>query len=259
MVNTGEGEFGAIKTGVISNSTIVPVLAAILWAHDGDTDGPAFKTTLTRWYWSAVRTQDDSGSSDTVVAKEFRDWKEWMEAGDPIERITKVEPAFIDELDLKTVDKGSARYNAIGCLLALNDAKDFYKGRIVGTGDFTDEKSNDHHIFPNKVDGLDSEESRTFGSVKDTIVNRTLIRDRTNNHIKKNRPSQYLETLVDKHGNAENGRSIMEGHVVSAPAFAALKDDFDRVVRERERTSKDHLIDRIEPGKGGPHETTADS
>ncbi|EMA63304.1 hypothetical protein C469_02935 [Halorubrum lipolyticum DSM 21995] len=249
LMNTGDGEFGAIRTEFIPNSTIVPVLAAILWEYDGDIESPEFKETLSRWYWSAVLSQDYSGSSDTVMAKDFRDWKEWMATGSTIERITKIDGDFIKELNLRSVDKGSARYNAIICLLALNDARDFYKGRIVGTGDFSERKINDHHIFPKKVKDLHPDDAKTFDSLKDSIVNRTLILDETNNDIKADRPSEYIQEMIDKHGSETKVQEILQTHLITDSAYEHLRnDEFDDFAIEREKAIKQHIIDNVGVG-----------
>jgi len=47
--------FAAIKTDFIPNTTVVPVLGAILWEYKGDPDNVNFKNNLKRWYWSARR------------------------------------------------------------------------------------------------------------------------------------------------------------------------------------------------------------
>ena len=111
-------DFAAIKTDFIPNTTIVPVLGAILYEYKGDTDNINFKNNLKRWYWSSVLSEDYSGSSDSVMAKDFRDWKEWISTGKNIERINRINIEFINNLNLKSVRKGSAQYKAIICLLA---------------------------------------------------------------------------------------------------------------------------------------------
>jgi hypothetical protein len=179
-MNTGKADFGAIKAEFIPNTTIVPVLGAIMWEYTDDPDNIEFKEILKKWYWSAVFSEDYSGSSDSVMAKDFRDWKRWISNGGSIDRINKISREVVNEMDLSNVRKGSARYNAIISILALNDVKDFYKGRIVGTGDYSDDRINDHHIFPTAVKGLDPEKSKNFSDVRDSIVNRTLLLDETN-------------------------------------------------------------------------------
>ena len=247
IMNTGDSDFGAIKTEFIPNTTIVPVLGAILLGYKDDSDDTTFRSNLRKWYWSAVLSEDYSGSSDTVMAKDFRDWKEWINSGKSIERINRITQEFINELDFRNVRRGSARYNAILCLLALNDAKDFCKERIVGTGDYSNEKINDHHIFPKQVKGLEKERSKAFGEVKDSIVNRTLLLDATNKRIKDKRPSEYIRELIDIHGNEQKVQSIFQQHLINERAFQRMKeDDFDSFIIEREKAIKQHLISKLE-------------
>lgn len=246
IMNVGDADFGAIKTDFIPNTTIVPVLGAILWEYKGDPDDTNFKNNLKKWYWSAVLSEDYSGSSDSVMSKDFRDWVGWINNGKNIERINKINQDFINELDLKNIMKGSAQYNAILCILALNDAKDFYKGRIVGTGSYSNEKINDHHIFPKQVKGLYPEKSKTFIDLKDSIVNRTLLLDETNNRIKNKKPSQYITKMIDKYGNEQKVKSILREHLINEKAFEYMREDhFDNFVVEREKAIKQHIISKL--------------
>lgn len=245
LMNTGNAQFGAIRTEFIPYGPILPVLAAILWEADGNTDidDPAFRSKLKRWYWSAVFSQDYSGSSDTIMGRDFRDWKQWLYEEEPIEQLSKVDSDFIMDINLRDVDKGSGRYNAIICLLAINGAKDFYEGSILGTGDFSDQKINDHHIFPKKVEGLERGKSQTFESHRDSIANRTLILDKTNNKIKNKRPSEYIQRMIEHHGTEYKVKDIFKEHFISERAYQYLKsDDFDNFLLEREKQLKQSII-----------------
>jgi len=246
IMNTGGSDFGAIKAEYIPNTTIVPVLGAILWEYGGDVDNIIFKNALQKWYWSAVFSEDYSGSSDSVMSQDFRDWKELLINQKPIGRTSEKNQDFINEIDFKDTRKGSARYNAVLCILALNKAEDFFKGRIVGTGDYSNEKINDHHIFPTGVKGLDPEKSRTFKDFKDSVVNRTLLLDETNNRIKSKKPSQYLADLANKKGSEEKVKDILEAHLISGITYEYMKaDDFDNFVAEREKNIKEHIISKL--------------
>ena len=246
IMNTGFPDFGAIKQDFVPNTTIIPVLAAILWEYDGDPDSRNFVSSLKKWYWSAVLSEDYSGSSDTVMAKDFRDWKEWIISNKVIERINRITPDFFTEMDLKTIKKGSTRYNAILCILALNNAKDFFKGQIVGTGDYSNDSINDHHIFPSKVKELDPSRSTTFSSVKDTIVNRTLLLDETNKRISNQKTSEYLVDMIKKHGSEEKVKRTLAEHLINDAAYEAMKqDNFDDFIIEREKAIKEHLISTL--------------
>lgn len=249
IMNTGRTDFGAIRGEFIPYNTVLPVLAAVLWHYDeGEssvTEGQ-FRETLQRWYWSAVFSQDYSGSSDTAMGKDFRDWKTWFSGDGEIEQLRKVDREFISEMDLATEDKGSGRYNAIICLLALNGVRDFYNERILGTGDFTDQAINDHHIFPKKVSNLPPEHATNFDRFQDSILNRTLIVDETNQKIQNKKPSEYLAEMEEIHGSEMAVRELMREHFISDAAYDHLKnDDFDSFIMERESEIKEQLIERI--------------
>lgn len=246
IMNTGFKDFGAIKPGFIPNSTIVPVLGAILWTQQGKPDDFSFRSYLIKWYWAAVLSEDYSGSSDSVMAKDFRDWKEWINNQESVERIQQLNVQFINDLDLKNCRKGSARYNAILCILALNDARDFFKGQIVGVGDFSNENINDHHIFPKGSKGLKAEKSIKFKDLKDCILNRTLLLDETNIQIRNSRPAQYLEEMISKIGDEQEVTKLFKSHLINEHAYEYLKtDDFDNFIEEREKDIKKHIISRL--------------
>ncbi len=247
IMNTGEADFGAIKTDFIPNTTIIPVLGALLWVFEGDVDEPMFKNYLQKWYWSATFSEDYSGSSDSVMAKDFRDWKHWLESKTPIERIKKINKDFVHEVDFKTISKGSSRYNTILCLLALNNARDFYKMRLAGFGDYRNSRINDHHIFPSKVKDLDPAKCKMFNDTKNSILNRTLLLDATNIKIRNKKPSVYIDEIIKKHGDEQDVKKILSKHFITESGYNYLKsDDYDQFILEREKAIKQHLIDKLE-------------
>jgi len=246
IMNTGNMDFGAIKTSFISNTTIVPVLGAILSIYEGNSDNLEFRRNLKKWYWQAVLSEDYSGSSDSIMSKDFREWKDWMKTGKEVERIAILNPDFINKLNLKNCRKGSARYNAILCLLALNDARDFFKGQIVGIGDYMNETIDDHHIFPKGITGLDKHSCRSFDELKDCILNRTLLLDETDIKIRNKRPSQYLSLMIERYNKEAEAREILRRHFINEAAFEHLKvDNFDSFIEEREKAIKDHIISMV--------------
>jgi len=180
------------------------------------------------------------------MAKDFRDWKEWLNNEKTIDRINRIDEDFVNEIDFKSVKKGSARYNAVLSNLALNDARDFYGERVIGMGDYSNDKINDHHIFPKQVKGLDPEKSKTFKNIREFVVNRTLLLDETNNEIKNKKPSQYISEMTKKHGDETKVKDILKKHFISEKAYEYMKEDnFDDFVIERERAIKIHLISKL--------------
>lgn len=248
LMNVGKAEFGAIKSDFIPNTTMLPVLGVILWEYKsnpqaGRVSVSGFEKMIVKWYWSAVFSEDYSGSSDTMMGMDFRDWKQWLTSGSEIRRISKLDRSFLrNELNFKETKKGSSKYNAVLCMLALNNAKDFFSLRVLGVSDFSMENINDHHIFPSKVKGLNLEKSRTFNKYKESILNRTLLLDETNKYkISNKRPSQYLKEMQEKVGVNEM-REILRKHFISQRALDYLwDDDFDNFIEEREKEIKKHI------------------
>ena len=89
-----------------------------MYEYPGDPDDIEFKTNLIKWYWSAVFSEDYSGSSDSVMAKDFRDWKVWFNNGTSIERINRIGREFVNEMDLSSVRRGIPKRMAVAYGLA---------------------------------------------------------------------------------------------------------------------------------------------
>lgn len=245
IMNVGVHNFGAIRSKFIPNTTIVPVLGAVLWESEEYDDFPKLGKALSKWYWSAVLSGDYSGSSDTVMAKDFRDWQRWFDTQTEIDRVARVDEEFIqNELGFRKTTRGS-QYNAVLCMLALNGAKDFYTGVPLAMGDYAGEKINDHHIFPTGITGLDSDKSTEFEECRDSILNRTLLLDETNKHkISNKRPSVYLNDIMETGvvANREELEGLMAAHLISSAALDCLfDDDFDSFILEREKAIKEHI------------------
>lgn len=246
IMNVGKHRFGAVKSKFIPNTTIVPVLGAILWERD--TNGPVagFGETLEKWYWSATLSGDYSGSSDTVMAEDYRDWRDWLAEGSQLRRTARLTEEFImNELDLRGAARGT-QYNVVLCMLALNGAKDFFTGIPLAMGDYVAERINDHHIFPSNVKGLDPATSTGFRESRDSILNRTLLLDETNkNKIRNKRPSVYLTDMMkgDAVDSEEELTDLMRDHFISSAALECLfNDDFDGFIAEREKTLRQHML-----------------
>ena len=171
---------------------------------------------LSDWYWSAVISGDYSGSSDTIMSEDFRDIKNWFTTLDTskIRRINRI--GEIDTVNLKECSKGSSLYNAILSLIALNKTEDFYTLRVLDTGTYTGESIHDHHIFPKNTKGYPKDLTKQFQNSKDSIINRTLLLDKTNKAICSQKPSQYLQTVTTKLKNDSTQlRNLLDKHFIS--------------------------------------------
>jgi len=194
-----------------------------------------------------VFSQEYSGSSDTVMSKDFRELKAWLKSGDP-DNIQRLKPGnlqnIINDLDL-SFKKGTSVYNAIISLIALKGGLDFYERFSPGSVDYSNERINDHHIFPSKVEGLDKDKSKEFNSTKDNILNRTLLYDITNKDINNKKPSVYIKKMQGKMKGDEL-EALMAKHFISKLALEYMRDDdYDNFIVEREKTIKEEIKSRL--------------
>ena len=241
IMNSGLTDFGAIKNTFIPNTTIIPVLGALIYYYElklkkGISEEHFWKK-IDKWYWCAVISQDYSGSSDSIMAKDYKEMIEWFGDDKKVpERIKKVNSVFIEEnLNLERIrNTNNSQYCTILNVLAKKSAKDFFTGRILGN--YPIEEINDHHIFPIKS-GLKLSESKI-----DSILNRTLLLQETNIKIKNKKPSQYYKEILEKIKDEKQVEKIMETHFISPKALKYLKEDnFDDFLKERNKTIKEEI------------------
>lgn len=240
LMSSGMGDFGAIKTKFIPNTTIIPVLGALILYYETELKETIsekdFYDKIKRWYWCAVISGDYSGSSDSIMAKDYRDVIEWLQDDKQIPvRIKKTTSVFIESLNLEKVkNTNSSQYCAVLNILALYSAKDFYTGRVLGN--YPIEEISDHHIFSGKS-GLKIPDDKL-----DSILNRTLLVNETNNKIKNNTPKNYYEDILQKFNNEKEVEELMKTHLVSGEALKCFKEnDFEGFIKERNKIIKEEM------------------
>jgi hypothetical protein len=142
----------------------------------------------------------------------------------------------------------SAVYSGVFCLLAIRGARDWQVAEHIEL-----QKLQDHHIFPQaylKRHGL------TKKPEINTIANRTLISDKTNQKIKDKAPAAYLgdpqvfpdgqrEPLIDKHYCPGNVVALLRQAGEDLPA-EQVREPYARFVDSRER----EIIDEIRAACG---------
>lgn len=248
IINTGTNDFGAIKNDFIPNTTILTVLAALLWEYDDQYEEvlprSEFDDRLIRWYWSAALSRDYSGSSDSIMSQDFREMKTWFEEPDKKpERIQTVDAEFVENgLDLQQTTQGG-RYKAVLGLYGLNTPKDFHNGRALGT--YNADRIDDHHIFPKNVSGLSLPPER-----KHSVLNRALIFDETNRaEIRNRKPSDYLSDIEEAADESVEDR--LRPHLIPPEGVEALwNDDFEAFIEARERAILQEIKDCLRLSEG---------
>jgi hypothetical protein len=213
---TADG-FGIFSERWIPNYGLIPVLAALLAHHNtlGTNDKAQRLSEIKRWYWCSLFLERYSSSVESLSRKDFAElstlWTKRFETPETPE-VFRLAQATIGGSGFSVEDSASTAssvYCGVFALLAIGGAKDWKLSDSI-----TLQKLEDHHIFPKSI-------LKSFG-IKDgkanTILNRTLIADETNQLIKARKPADYV---TDKKIIASD--DLLLPHFISAESLSAMK------------------------------------
>ncbi|WXG45085.1 MAG: DUF262 domain-containing protein [Promethearchaeati archaeon SRVP18_Atabeyarchaeia-1] len=228
LQNTQTG-YGVIRPNLLPYRPVVATLAAILEHCKAPND---FKK-LDTWYWSSIFTERYAGASDTAIKQDFDQVRDWFGDNLRVPEVVKEAESRIREINLRDTSKG-AIYKAILNLIALKGALDFYNGQSIELV-----KLNDHHLFPKK--------SGITLTKENSILNRTLIQESTNNSIIQNKkPSKYIDLMKQKLGSEEKVKIVLKTHLIEERAYDAMKNNnYDEFLKAREETIGNEMASRI--------------
>ncbi len=227
----GDG-FGVFDRKWIPGFGLLPILAALRAEIDERRLGESARADLRHWYWCNVFLERYSSAVESKSRKDYAEMlARWTDG--------KSEPAVFAEARSRigsagfgvrdSATTGSAVYCGVFCLLALRNARDWRRGENIQLQDLED-----HHIFPK---GYLKKHGITARRAVNSIVNRTLICDETNNRIKARAPADYLASPEVFPGGAREallGPHFIDGGAAQAmrQAAAGLDDDNVQVVYE---------------------------
>jgi len=222
----GADGFGVFDKKWLPGFGLLPVLGALRAYIEDNRLGEESRRDLRRWYWCSVFLERYSSAVESKARRDYQDLiKRW--SGDD------VIPVPFSEAEVRIGSPGysvresastaSSVYSGVFCLLALNGARDW-----SAVEDITLQNLQDHHIFPRDYlvrHGLDR---RGDSSIINSVVNRTLISDRTNQIIKAKAPAEYL---VDPRVFPTSPNTVLEQHFIveaSAERMSAAKDSLSK-------------------------------
>ena len=223
-----EKEYGVMDRKYLPYKPIIVTLAALLkFCHSDE-----HRRKIDAWYWSSLFTGRYAGASDTAIKQDFDQVKNWINGG-PKPDVVREAEARIEQLELTRITKG-ALCKAIFNMIATKNPRDFLSGNKISL-----EKIEDHHIFPIKS-GLKLVN-------ENSILNRTLIGRKTNQKIHRKKPSIYLREMKKQQNSWDKVRENLSLHLINEEAFQAMKnDDYQKFLRERERTIKEEMKKKIQ-------------
>jgi hypothetical protein len=179
--------FGVFAEKWLPGFGLIPILAALRAEIDERKLGEKERADLRRWYWCNVFLERYSSAVESKSRKDYAEMmRHWLNEG-PEPEVFREAQAWIGTPGFRirsSASYASAVYSGIFCLLAIGNARDWHRGEDIRL-----QELQDHHIFPRAY-------LRRHGVTKrievNTIANRTLISNETNNRIKDKAPADYL-------------------------------------------------------------------
>ncbi|BAZ19898.1 hypothetical protein NIES4073_07710 [Kalymmatonema gypsitolerans NIES-4073] len=227
-------EYGAFSEQWVPYTSLLVTLAVLLHKLKENSAGAEDYQKVDRWYWSCIISRRYDNAVETKTFHDIRDLDSWMKGGTSPQWLQQFANQYF-ALDIVN-DPRSALYRGLMGLIVRQGAKDFLTGQPA-----TLSECQDDHIFPK------SKYKESYGERVDSIWNRTLIWEKTNNQKKNTLPSVFFQECLKKHGADETKLlETLSSHFISPKAYAALKqDNFEEFTTERRKTLEEevaHLI-----------------
>ena len=218
VTHLGDDGFGVFDPKWLPGFGLLPVFAALRAHLEVQKLGDGARNDLRRWYWCSVFLERYSSSVDTRARRDYQDLTTLWSGGTSVPEVFAQADARIGSYGYtirQSESSSSSIYSGVFCILALNKAEDWKFGEAIALHEL-----NDHHIFPQSYLQKRGLEGKKNQSMRNTILNRTLISEETNQLIKAKAPRTYLhsdevfpngyESRIEPHFITENAIIAME-------------------------------------------------
>jgi hypothetical protein len=203
--HVGPDGFGVFDRKWLPGFGLLPILAALRAVIEDRKYRAGPRADLRHWYWCNVFLERYSSAVESKSRKDYHEMLAYWESGKPAPSVFAEARSRIGADGYTVRDSASyasAVYSGIFCLLAIRGARDWMRRESIRLQDL-----HDHHIYPKsylKRHGISK-------SIEvNSVVNRTLISNKTNTKIKDKAPAEYVAnreifpvranpTLLDPH------------------------------------------------------------
>ncbi|MEI7822129.1 MAG: DUF262 domain-containing protein [Verrucomicrobiota bacterium] len=205
---------GVFHRDWLPNFGLLPVLAALRAVIEEKNLGESERRQVRQWYWCSVFLERFSSAVESKSRKDYSEFhRQWFSGGPRPTVFEEARRIASAEFSIRSAtSNASGIYCAVFCLLAKQGARDWQRGEHIEL-----QSLQDHHIFPKdylKRHGI------APGDRTNTVVNRTLIADQTNNKIRAKAPADYLlSTDIFSAAPA----TLLSAHFVDESGLEALK------------------------------------
>lgn len=213
--------------------TMLTPLAAVL-AKIGPVktaEAGAHREKLKRWFWCSVFGQAYEKAPNSQSATDVMELGNWLAGGKLPEVVSalRFDPSLLRDI----TPRQRAIYRGVICLVlgSAGGARDFHTQAVITGNLINQEGIDDHHVFPAHYLELKGIKNK---SVRDCVLNRTLIDRTTNQMISDRAPSKYLADIRNTPGFPFD--AILTSHSLPGGADSPLlKDDFDGFLAWRQK------------------------
>jgi hypothetical protein len=127
-------------------------------------------------------------------------------------------------------------------LILRHEARDFHNGKKITASMIVEDKIDDHHVFP--VKHLADILKEVPSTLRDCVLNRTLIDKKTNIRISKRAPSDYLEEIAKTMQADGKFEKLLRSHLLPASPDSSLrKDDFEQFLADRQKLVAQQIVE----------------
>jgi hypothetical protein len=219
VTHLGDDGFGVFDPKWLPGFGLLPVFAALRAHLEVQKLGDGARNDLRRWYWCSVFLERYSSSVDTRARRDYQDLTTLWSGGTSVPEVFAQADARIGSYGYtirQSESSSSSIYSGVFCILALNKAEDWKFGEAIALHEL-----NDHHIFPQSYLQKRGLEGKKNQSMRNTILNRTLISEETNQLIKAKAPRAYLHSN-EVFPKGYQGR--IEPHFITENAIMAMEN-----------------------------------
>ncbi len=201
------------------NPILIP--AGAVFAKHEDVWGPqvgAIRDKMKRWFWCSVFGLVYENAPNSQAVKDVAELTSWFAGGGEPDSVRnfRFEPDVLRE----TTGRQRALYRGCVALILRSEARDFHTGHRITASMVLEKKIDDHHVFPRGYLADSGED--VAATLRDCVLNRTLIGRETNIRIGKKAPADYLDEIEAELG-AERLDEVLESHLLPSGTDSSLR------------------------------------
>ena len=240
MVQMLRDDCGVVLPGWLPYNPMLIPAGAVFAKHEATT-GPqvgAIRNKMKRWFWCSVFGQVYENAPNSQAVRDVADLTSWFAGGEEPDSVRNF--SFEADVLRETTVRQRALYRGCIALILRSEARDFHSGKRITASMVLEKKIDDHHVFPKGY--LADSNQMVVATLRDCVLNRTLIDKETNIRIGKNAPAVYLADIETQLG-AERLDNVLRSHLLPGGTESSLREGrFSDFVDERQQ----RFAERIE-------------